>query len=84
MRLAKVIKRSLDSDGKVIGNYNDIPVLNTILHDVQFLDGGVKRHSANLITETILTRVDQDGYHSQMLEGILDHAKDGRAVEKEN
>ena len=58
MRLAKVLKRSLDSDGKVIENYNDIPVLKTMLYDVQFPDGSVKPYSANLIAENILTQVD--------------------------
>ena len=84
MRLAKVIKRSLNPDGKVTGNYNDIPVLNTMLYDVQFPDGSIKPYSANLIAENILSQVDQDGYHNQMLEGILDHAKDGRAVDQKN
>ena len=40
--LFKVIKRSVDSDGKVIGNYNELPVLNTMLYDVQFYDGSIK------------------------------------------
>ena len=39
-RLAKVIKSSVDSDGKVIRNYNELPVLNTILYDVQLPDLG--------------------------------------------
>ena len=33
-RLDKVIKRSVNSDGKIIGNYNELPVLNTMLYDV--------------------------------------------------
>ena len=33
-RLAKLIKRSVDSDGKVIGKSNELPVLNTTLYDV--------------------------------------------------
>ena len=41
-RLSKVIKMSVDSDGKVIGNYNELPVLNTMLYDVQFPDGSIK------------------------------------------
>ena len=41
-RLAKVIKRSVDSDGKIIGNYNEIPVLKTMLYDVQLPDGSIK------------------------------------------
>ena len=45
-RLDKVIKRSVDSDGKVIRNYNEPPVLNTMLYDVQFPDGSIKPYSA--------------------------------------
>ena len=41
-RLAKVIKRSVDSDGKVFGNYNELPVLNTMLYDVQLPDDSIK------------------------------------------
>ena len=54
MRLAKVIRRNVDSDGKVIGDYNDIPTLNTILYDVHFPDIAIKTYSANLIAENIL------------------------------
>ena len=31
LQLAKLIQHSVDSDGKVIGNHNNIPVLSTIL-----------------------------------------------------
>ena len=41
-RLAKAIKRSVNSDGKVIRNYNELLVLNTMLYDVKFLDGSIK------------------------------------------
>ena len=84
MRLAKVVRRSLDSDGKVTGNYNNIPVLNTMLHDVMFPDGTIKPYSANIIAENILNQVNEDGYHRQLLEGILEHSKDGRAVDKKD
>ena len=83
-RLAKVIKSSVDSDGKVIGNYNELPLLNTVLYDVQFPDGSIKPYSANLIAENILMQVDGDGLHHQLLEGILDHSKDKRAIEKKD
>ena len=72
-RLAKVIKRSVNSDGKVIGNYNELPVLNTMLYDVQFPDGSIKPYSANLIAKNILMQADSDGIHHKLLEGILDH-----------
>jgi hypothetical protein len=33
---ATVIGVSMDADGKVIGNANENPILNTTLYDVQF------------------------------------------------
>ena len=81
-RLEKAIKRSVDSDDKVIGNYNEIPVLNTMFYDVQFPDGSIKPYSANLIAKNILMQANSDGIHHQLLEGIFNHSKDKRAIEK--
>ena len=53
-------------------------------HDVQFPDGAIKPYSANIIAENILTQVHADGYHNQLLQVILDHSKDKRAVEKKD
>ena len=82
VRLAKVIIRNVDLDSKVLRDYNDIPMLNTILCDVQFPDGAIRPYSANLIVENILAQVDADGYHNQLLEVILDHSKYKQEVEK--
>ena len=62
-RLSKVIKRSVDSDGMVIGNYNELLVLNTMFYYVQFPDGSIKPYSANLIADNILMQADGDGLH---------------------
>ena len=82
LRLAKVIWRSFDYYGNVGGNYNDIPILNTVLYDVQFPDSSIKLYLENLIAENILMQVDADGYHHQLLDGIQDHWKDKLSVEK--
>ena len=74
--MAKVIKSSVDSDGKVIWKYNELPVLNTMLYCMQFPNGSIKPYSANIIAENILMQVDGDGLHHQLLQGILDHSKD--------
>ena len=76
-----MIKRSFDSDGKVIGNYNELPVLNIMLYDVQLPDGSINPYSANLIAKNILMQVDGNGLHHQLLEGILDHSKEKQSIE---
>ena len=75
-----MIKRSVDSDVKVIGNYNELPILNTMLYDVQFPDGSINPYSANLISKNILMQADSDGLHHQLLEVILDNSNDKRAI----
>ena len=78
------MKRSVNSDGKVIRNYNKLPVLNTMLYYVKFRDGSIKPYSANLIAEDILMQADGDRIHHQLLWGILDHYKDKQAIEKKD
>ena len=58
----KVIGRSVNHEGAMHGSYDDNPMLNSFLHDVEFPDGQVKDYSANLIAENMLTRVDTDGF----------------------
>ena len=84
MRLARVIRRSVDSDGKVVGNHNDIPILNTILYDVDFPDGAVKPYSANKIAENIRNQVDEDGYHNQIINTILEHSNNSQSLYKKD
>jgi len=79
---AKVIRRSLDEDGKVIGNHNDMPMFNTMLYDVEFPDGAVKPYAANVIADNIDEQVDSEG--SNIVKSIDDYLADENAVSKEN
>ena len=84
LRLAKVVRRTLDADGNNIGHQNDNPILNTMLYDVEFPDGAIHPYAANTIAENILQSVDDKGYHNQLLECILEHEKSERAIKKED
>ena len=83
-QLAKVIRRSVDADGHVIGTFNKNPILNTLLYDVEFPDGVTKQYAANLIAENILCQVDSDGRYSSFVDGILEYRRNKSAVTKEN
>jgi hypothetical protein len=83
MMTAKVIQRSIGLDGRTAGEYDDNPMLNLIVYDVEFPDGQVKEYSANLIAENMLTNVDDGGFTSLLMDAIIDHRKDGAtAVDK--
>ena len=47
--MAKVSRSNVDSDDKVLGYYHKIPMLNTILYDVQFPYGAINPYSENII-----------------------------------
>ena len=73
---AKVIRRAIGPDGVVVGTYDDNPMLNSIVYDVEFPDGTIREYSANLIAENMLTQVDSDGYSLTLMEGIVDYRRD--------
>ena len=80
MRAAKVIGRSRGPDGNAQGSYNTNPIINTRVYDVMFPDGAVQQYSANVIAENMMSQVDEDGHRYQMVDYIVDHRKDGRAI----
>ena len=78
--MAKVIRRSIGPDGKIVGAFNENPILNTLVYDVEFLDGAVKQYAANVIAENVLNQVDSMGCHTQALDRIVLHERMGNAV----
>ena len=83
-QLARVVRRSVGPDGKVTGAFNDNPLLNTLVYEVEFPDGELKHYSANIIAENILQQVDNSGYHSHGLKGITDVRKTKHALGSNN
>ena len=72
----KVIQRTIGTDGQVTGTYDNNPILNSIIYDVEFPDGQVKEYAANIIAENMLTQVDSDGMSTTLMEVIVDHRRD--------
>ena len=71
-----VKRRALGADGKTTGKYHDDPYSNSILYEVEFMDGQVREYAANVIAEGMLAEVDTDGNHMRLMEGIVDWKKD--------
>ena len=64
----------------MIGNHNGNLLLNTLVYDVEFPDGAVKKYAGNIIVENVLAQCDPDGFNSNGMEVIMDHKRDGTAV----
>jgi hypothetical protein len=84
LRTAKVIGRSKTDDGEYIGTYDDNPLLNSMTYDVEFSDGEIREYSANIIAENMYSQVDANGHVHSLLDSIIDHSKDEKAIDKDD
>ena len=81
---AKVKGRAKDADGNTIGTFDNNPILNSIVYDVEFPDGAIKQYAANTIAENMYSQLDSDGYSKTILESIIDYKVDDSAVTKDD
>jgi Reverse transcriptase (RNA-dependent DNA polymerase) len=84
LKLAKVIRRSVNHEGKFTGTYDENPLLNSMTYDVEFPDGEVKEYSANVIAENLLSQVDTEGSHLNIFDCILEHKSNDTALTQED
>ena len=78
--MATVISCAVDDDGRLKGEHNDNPMLNSLMYMCEFPDGSVKEYSANVIASNIFEEADSDGHASTFLHTIVDHRSSGEAV----
>ena len=78
--MANVIYRTIDINENIIGTFDENPVLNSLVYDVEFPDGAVKHYAANVISENVLIQVDSSRFYTQALDKIVSHKKLGNAV----
>ena len=76
----KVKQRHVGDNGQVTGQFNENPLLNSIIYDVEFPDGSVREYGANIIAQNMYSTLDEHGHLQQIMDGILDHSKDDTAV----
>jgi hypothetical protein len=85
MQNANVKGGAKDMDGDQVRTYGPIPLLNSILYDDEFPNGGIKQYSAMAI---VYSQVDNHGDSSRrltLLNSIVDfdYKRDGDAVPTE-
>ncbi len=78
--LARVIRRAVDSNGKVIGEWDSNPILNTLVYECEFNDWTIKEYLVNVIASNIYEEGDADGFSSSLLYNIADHKSSGEAI----
>ena len=78
--IARVVRRAVDDEGRMIGTFNENPLLNTLLYECEFNDGTLKEYAANTIASNIFLESDADGFSSSLLYHIVDHKCSGEAI----
>jgi hypothetical protein len=80
MAIAKVVRHGVNNEGRLVGTFNDNPLLNTLLYDCEFNDGTTQAYSANTIASNIFMESDADSYSSSLPYEIVDHKSSGEAT----
>jgi hypothetical protein len=78
--IARVVRRAVDDEGRMIGTFSENPLLNTLLYECEFNDGTMKEYAANTIATNIFMESDADGFSSSLLYHIVDHKCSGEAI----
>ena len=84
LAMGRVTKRVRDNEGNVMGTPSNNPLTNHSLYEVEFPDGHTEELQYNIIAENMMSQVDSEGHHYQVLAEISDHASDATAISKKN
>ena len=82
LKSARVKSRHKDGDGHVVSTFDENPLLNSLIYDVEFPDGTIREYAANIIAQNMYSTLDENGFSKLVLDCILDHSKESSAVSK--
>ena len=67
-------------NGKAIGTYHQNPILDMRIFQVEHPDGRIKEYSTNVIVESLMSNVDEEGYDIGWIDEIIDHQRKDTAL----
>ncbi len=77
--------RAVDVDGKTLGITSNNPITDTRLYKVEFIDGSVENVPAHIIAENLLSQVDhQEGHRQLMIDKIINHRSNHQAIQNKD
>ena len=77
-KINKLVRYYDTSTGKA--SYNVIH--DNSIYEIEYPDGTMEQLAANIIAGSMLSQVDSEGYHYQVLNEVTDHKKDDSAIAK--
>ena len=77
----KVKRQKRERDGTLKGTAHKNPILDTRVYEVEFPDGEIAEYAANVLAQNMISQCDLEGNQFLLMDSIVDHKKDGHAVE---
>ena len=77
-KVRKCVRQNDTSTGK--GKYD--AMYDKSLYEVEYPDGTIDQQSANIMDDNMLSQVDSEGHHYQVLNEVTDHKKDDSDISK--
>jgi len=84
LQKATVKRRIVDDEGRPVGTASSNPLLDTRQYEVEYEDKSTEALAANILAENLLAQVDEHGHRHRMMEEIMDHRKNDKAIPKED
>ena len=84
MARGQVVCLKQDANDNPIGRFNQNPILDTLLYEVEFPGGDIIGLAANVIWESIYTQCDFNGNKYLFLEASIDHGRNCSALNVED
>ena len=78
------MSRVKDFEGQPIGKGHKNPILDTRIYSDEFSDGESAELGANVIAECMYAQCDIEGNQYRLVDHLVDHRKDNKAVCKDN
>ena len=75
-----IVARERDQDGNPIGLANSNPILDTRSYIIHFDNGDQTELTANMISESLYSQCDPNGYKDILLNEIVDHRRTDTAI----
>jgi hypothetical protein len=76
--------RKCEIDGTWKGRANAKSMLDSRTYEIEFPDGRSDEYTANIIAENMYAQCDTKGNQFNIMDCIIDHKKDGHALERAN
>ena len=69
------VRKRVRYDDAITGGVNYNAMHDKSLYEVEYPDRTAEQLAANIIAENMLSQVESEGHHYQVLTGVIDHKK---------